>query len=176
MRLFLECAVTHRLVPCGPHGQGYDIQCPRNWFRMSVSVATFVLQVVSATLAAIAAAPLSGAGDLAEETFSAALGSMGSMLEAQLAGVTLDDGGVDVAAGPQIAQLEGRAYASLREFIHGVEDTTRLEIANATKAHRESRAPPSSSELVFFQQKTVQVQRRDGDAAVQWVLKEQETA
>ncbi|CAN0468026.1 unnamed protein product [Ectocarpus sp. 8 AP-2014] len=102
---------------------------------------------------------------------------MESMLEAQLAGLTLDDGGVDVAAGPQTAQLEGGAYASLREFIHGVEDTARLEIAKATKkAHRERRAPPSSSEFVFFEQKMVQVQRRDGDAAVQWVLKEHESA
>ncbi|CAN0097652.1 unnamed protein product [Ectocarpus sp. 12 AP-2014] len=177
MRLFLVCAVTHRLVPCGPNGQGYDIQRPRTWFRMSVSVTSFVLQVVSATLAAIAAAPLSGAGALAEETLSAALGSMESMLEAQLAGLTLDGGGVDVAVGPQTAQLEGGAYASLREFIHGVEDTARLEIAKATKkAHRERRAPPSSSEFVFFEQKMVQVQRRDGDAAVQWVLKEHESA
>ncbi|CBJ29670.1 LRR-GTPase of the ROCO family, putative pseudogene [Ectocarpus siliculosus] len=177
LRLFLVCAATHRLVPCGPDGQGYDIQHPRTWFRMSVSVATFVLQVVCATLAAIAAAPLSGAGALAEETFSAALGSMESMLEAQLAGQTLDDGGVDVAAGPQTAQLEGGVYSSLREFIHGVEDTARLEIAKATKkAHRERRAPPSSSEFVFFEQKMVQVQRRDGDAAVQWVLKGHESS
>ncbi|CAM9180095.1 unnamed protein product, partial [Ectocarpus fasciculatus] len=174
MRLFLVCAVTHRLVPCGPNGQGYDIQRPRTWFRMSVSVATFVLQVVSATLAAIAAAPLSGAGALAEETFSAAMGSMESMLEAQLAGLTLDDGGVDVAVTPE---LEGGAYASLREFIHGVEDTARLEIAKATKkAHRERRAPPPASEFVFFDQKMVQVQRRDGDAAVQWVMKGHEAA
>ncbi|CAM9593028.1 unnamed protein product [Ectocarpus sp. 13 AM-2016] len=177
MRLFLVCAATHRLVPCGPDGQGYDIQHSRSWFRMSVSVATFVLQVVCATLAAMAAAPLSGAGALAEETLSAAMGSMESMLEAQLAGLALDDGGVNVAAGPQTTQLEGGAYASLREFIHGVEDTVRLENAKATKkAHRERRAPPSSSEFVFFEQKMVQVQRRDGDAAVQWVLKEHESA
>ncbi|CAN0315441.1 unnamed protein product [Ectocarpus sp. 6 AP-2014] len=174
MRLFLVCAATHRLVPCGPNGQGYDIQRPRTWFRMSVSVATFVLQVVCATLAAIAAAPLSGAGALAQETFSTALGSMESMLEAQLARQTLDDGGVDAAAGPQ---LDRGAYASLRVFIHGVEDTARHEIAKATKrAHRERRAPPSSSEFVFFEQKMVQVQRRDGDAAAQWVLKEHESA
>ncbi|CAM9686810.1 unnamed protein product [Ectocarpus fasciculatus] len=175
MRLFLVCAVTHRLVPCGPNGQGYDIQRPRTWFRMSVSVATFVLQVVCATLAAIAAAPLSGAGALAEESFSAALGSMESTLEAQLTGLTLDDDvGVHVAAAPQ---LEGGAYNFLREFIHGVEDTARLEIAKATKkAHKERRAPPNASDFVFFEQKMVQVQRRDGDAGVQWVLKEHESA
>lgn len=26
MRLFLVCAHTHRLVPCGPLGQGYSVQ------------------------------------------------------------------------------------------------------------------------------------------------------
>ncbi|CAN0187922.1 unnamed protein product, partial [Ectocarpus sp. 8 AP-2014] len=64
MRLFLVCAVTHRLVPCGPDGQGYDIQRPRSWFRMSTA--------------------------------------------------------------------EGQGYSSLREFIHGVEDTAQLENAKAT--------------------------------------------
>lgn len=75
------------------------------------------------------------------------------------------------------ANLEGNAYASLREFIHGVEDDARVEIFKATKkAHKELRAPPSSSEFVFFAQKMTQVHRRDGDATVQWVLKEQEDA
>ncbi|CAM9355977.1 unnamed protein product [Ectocarpus sp. 12 AP-2014] len=68
-RLFLACAVTHWLVPCGLNGQGYDIQRPRTWFRMSVSEATFVLQVMSATFAAIAAAPLSGVGLLLKKRF-----------------------------------------------------------------------------------------------------------
>ena len=75
------------------------------------------------------------------------------------------------------AQLEGGVYTSLREFVHGVEDTARLEIFKARKkAHRERRAPPSSSEFVFFAQEMTQVQSRDGDAAVHWVLKEYEEA
>lgn len=75
------------------------------------------------------------------------------------------------------AQLEGGAYSSLREFVHGVEVTARLEIMKArTKAHRERQAPPSSSEFVFFAQEMTQLQRRDGDAAAQWVLKGQEDA
>ena len=74
-------------------------------------------------------------------------------------------------------QLEGGAYAALREFIHGVEDTARLENFKATKkAQRERRAPPSLFGFVFFAQKMTQVQSRDGDAAVQWVLKGQEDA
>ena len=73
--------------------------------------------------------------------------------------------------------MEGSVYASLREFVHGVEDTARLEIFKAKKkAHKERRAPPSSSEFVFFAQEMTQVQSRDGDAAVQWVLKGQEGA
>lgn len=71
------------------------------------------------------------------------------------------------------AKLERGAYASLREFIHGVEDTARMDIA---KAARGRRANPSSSEFVFFAQEMVQVQRHAGDAAVQWVLKGQESA
>ncbi|CAN0399729.1 unnamed protein product [Ectocarpus sp. 12 AP-2014] len=103
--------------------------------------------------------------------------SMESMLEARLAGLTLDDGGVDVAVAPQTTQLEGAAYTSLREFIHGVEDSARLDLAKATKkAHRERRAPPSTSAFVFFKQNMVQVQRCDGDAAMQWVLKGHEAA
>ncbi len=77
----------------------------------------------------------------------------------------------------QTAQLEGYAYASLREFIHEVEKTAGLEMLKATmKAHKDRRAPPRSSEFVFFSQKMAQVQKRDGDAAVQWVLKEYEEA
>lgn len=73
----------------------------------------------------------------------------------------------------KVAQLEGGAYASLREFIHGVEDAARVEIA---KAERGRRAPSRSSEFVFFSQMMVQVQRQNDDAAVQWVLKGQEDA
>ncbi|CAM9664047.1 unnamed protein product [Ectocarpus sp. 4 AP-2014] len=169
-RLFLLCAHTHRLVPCGPNGQGYDIQQLRTWARKSISATAFALQVVCSTLGAIAAAPLAAtpvaaAGGVVEATVSEALGSLQSKLE----GLTLED--------HQTANLEGSAYASLREFIHGVEDDARIEISKATKkAHKKPRALPSSSEFVFFAQKMAQVQRHDGDAAVQWVLKGQEDA
>lgn len=71
------------------------------------------------------------------------------------------------------ASLERDAYASLREFIHGVEDAARLDIAKAKRRHR---AAPSSSEFVFFEHEMVQVQRSADDAAVQWVLKGQENS
>lgn len=74
-RLVLVCAHAHRLVPCGPNRQGYDIEQPRTRFRMSVSVATLALQVLCTTLSAMAVAPLSGAGAAIEATASAAVGS-----------------------------------------------------------------------------------------------------
>lgn len=71
----------------------------------------------------------------------------------------------------KVAQLERGAYASLRQFIHGVEDTARLD---TPKAGRGRGANPRSSNFVFFAQEMVQVQRHEGDSAVQWVLKGQE--
>lgn len=101
-RLFLVCAQTHRLVPCGRNGQGYDIQQPRTWLRISVSVATFALQVVCSTLAAMAALPVAGAGaavEAAVETSaSAAMDSFQSMLES----LNLDDNDTDLDVGPQV--------------------------------------------------------------------------
>ena len=91
-RLFPVCAHTHRLVPCGPNGQGYDIQQARTWFRTSLNVATFALQVVCSTLAAMAVAPLAGGGAAVEATVSAAMGSFESLLQDQLAGLTASDG------------------------------------------------------------------------------------
>ena len=90
-RLFLVCAHTHRLVPCGPNGQGYDIEQPRTWFRMSVSVATFALQVLCTSLSAMAMVPLSGASAAVEASVSAVVGNFESLLHDQLAGLTLDD-------------------------------------------------------------------------------------
>lgn len=107
-RLFLVCAHTHRLVPCGPSGQGYDIQQPRTWFRMSASIAAFALQVTCSTLSAMAAVPLSGADAAVEATVSAAMGTLESMLSDQVAGLTLGNDGadvdVDVDAGPQVSE------------------------------------------------------------------------
>ena len=54
-----------------------------------------------------------------------------------------------------------------------MEDAACLNIA---KAKRGRGAAPSSSDFVFFAQKMAKVQRRAGDAAVQWVLKGQENA
>ncbi|CAM9463484.1 unnamed protein product [Scytosiphon promiscuus] len=168
-RLFLVCAHTYRLVPCGPNGQGYDIHQSRTWVRMSCSVAAFALQVVCTTLAAMATAPLAGLGAAAEAGVSAAMDSFESILQDQVEGLVFGDDNASMGMSYQTAQLERGAYAALREFIHGIEDGARLEVA---KGRRGSRGCPTSSEFVFFAQKMAQVQRHSGDAAVQWVLKE----
>lgn len=58
-----------------------------------------------------------------------------------------------------------------------MEDTSRVEIsAAAKKANKERRAPPSTSEFVYFDQVMVKVQPRNGDGEAQWVLSDFELA
>eukprot|EP00752_Nemacystus_decipiens_P008335 g7449.t1 len=117
---------------------------------------SMLMAVMCSTLAAMAVAPVSGAGAVVEATVSTAKESFESMMQDQLAALAIDDD--DGAAvnmepkanvKPQPAQLGGGAYSSLREFIHNVEDTVRLEMA---KAERGRHAPKSPSEFVFFSQ------------------------
>lgn len=115
--IFLVCAHTHRLVPCGLNGQGYDIQQPRKWFRMTVSLAKFALQVACSTLAAMAAVSAAGAGAVAEATVSAAMGRFESMVEAQLEGLTLDDDCVDVGVERQVGQKSALACQPTHLFV-----------------------------------------------------------
>ena len=58
MRLFLVCAHTQELVPCGHDGRGYDIRRARKWVRVTVDLAKFALQVTCASLVAVAVAQL----------------------------------------------------------------------------------------------------------------------
>ena len=114
-RLFLVCAQTRRLVPCGPTGQGYDIEQPRTWFRMSVSAAAFAIQVVCSTLAAMAVAPVAGGGAAVETAVTAAMGCLESRLEAQLAGLSLkDDDDADVNVGPQVSNKLDSLFVGCR--------------------------------------------------------------
>eukprot|EP00903_Cladosiphon_okamuranus_P006418 g6282.t1 len=142
-----------RTSPRASPASEYGIDQPRTWFRMSVKVATFALQVLCTTLSSMALAPLSGGGAAVEATVSAALGTFESMLQHRLEGLTLDDDAAAVDVAPQsakTAQLEGGAYSSLREFVHGVDDTASLESFEARKkTHKERHAPPSSSDLCF---------------------------
>ena len=107
--LFLVCAHTHRLVPCGPNGRGYELSQPRTWLRMSVSVVTFALQVMFSTLTAIAAAPASGVGAAFEATVSTMVEGFQSMLEDQLAALAINDDGAAVDVEPQAMDMEPQA-------------------------------------------------------------------
>ncbi len=102
-RLFLVCAHTHRLVPCGPNGQGYDIQQARTWFKTSANVAAFALQIMSATLGAMLATPLAGAGAVAEATVPEAMEHVESLLQDQFEKLALDDRDADVVVDPEVS-------------------------------------------------------------------------
>lgn len=56
--LFLVCAHTFRLVPCGPKGQGYVIRQMRSWVRGTARLVSLALQMTCATLGALGAAEL----------------------------------------------------------------------------------------------------------------------
>ncbi|CAM9180685.1 unnamed protein product, partial [Laminaria digitata] len=175
MRLFLICAHTHQLVPCGHNGRGYDIQRIRKWVRMTVDLAKFALQVTCASLAAVAVAQLpattlGGVGEQAVEAASAPLPGM-------LGGLALRVDDDEVAEILRGEALKGNAYECLRRFVHDMEDTARVEMSTATKkAHKERRAPPSTSAFVYFDQVMAKVQPRTGDGEAHWVLKEHEQA
>lgn len=81
-RLFLVCARTYRLVPCGPKGQGYVIQQLRAIIRGVGSLWSVMLRLTCGTLGAVALADISSTAlegalgtalDLAEEGAVSAL-------------------------------------------------------------------------------------------------------
>lgn len=102
-RLFLVCAHTHRLVPCGTNGQGYDIQQPRTWFKNASSVAAFALQMMFATLGAMLGTPLAVGGVVGEATVSAAMEHVESLLQDQLEGLTFHDRDADMGEAPKVS-------------------------------------------------------------------------
>ena len=51
MRLFLVCAHTRQLVPCGYSGRGYDVSCARKWVGKTAVGVKVLLQVALGTLA-----------------------------------------------------------------------------------------------------------------------------
>lgn len=55
-RLFMVCAQTHRLVPCGPNGHGYELCSLRKWASMATGAVTAVLEITCATFGAVLAA------------------------------------------------------------------------------------------------------------------------
>lgn len=53
MRLFLLYAHTHRLVPCGPSGQGYELQHVRKWVKNTGGVMNMIPQITLASLCSV---------------------------------------------------------------------------------------------------------------------------
>lgn len=85
MRLFLVCAHTHQLVPCGHNGRGYKVQRYRKWARVTFDVAKFVLQATCATLAAMVVGHLpSTASGFGEQLVDAAVSRLQERLEASV--------------------------------------------------------------------------------------------
>lgn len=82
-RLFLVCARTDRLVPCGHEGHGYSIECARTWLRAAVGLTSLTLNVVGATLGGIATSSLPGSivGTLAEQVLNTGFDNIASELE-----------------------------------------------------------------------------------------------
>ena len=213
MRLFLICAQTHQLVPCGHNGRGYDVQRYRKWVGMTVDVAKFALEVIFATLGSMALAqiPSTILADTGEQAVEAALSGIQQGLEAL---VIKEEQSKEVfkfqsRTLPRILRLDchypspsisatnasgtpptfrrrpsiqvharrGKPYECLRTFVHEMEDTARVTMSDERKkAHKERRAPPSTSEFVYFEQVMSKVQPRAGDGEAQWVLKEHEQA
>ena len=120
MRLFLICAHTHQLVPCGHNGRGYDIQRVRKWVRMTVDLSKLALQMTLASLATgiVAQLPATTLGGVGEQAVYAASAS----LSGTLGGLTPrddNDEAAEVLRG-EVQALEGTAYECLRKFVHGM--------------------------------------------------------
>lgn len=71
MQLFLVCACTYRLVPCGPEGHGYKIRQFRTWMKSTVDIMRVMVELTSIVLGA------SVASDLSSYLLNAAEGSLG---------------------------------------------------------------------------------------------------
>lgn len=78
-RLFLICAQTCRLVPCGAKGQGYELRAFRRWVDKTIGGVGILLGIVSTTLSVMIPphlpsnllGELAGAGlDLVREEFT----------------------------------------------------------------------------------------------------------
>lgn len=90
-RLFLVCAHTSRLVPCGHNGQGYDIARARTWFYSAASLAKFALELAVATMEAVVGMKLPAHADFA------------CGLNASLQGASAEGGGAE-----DIIQVDNR--------------------------------------------------------------------
>lgn len=110
-RLFLVCARTDRLVPCGHEGRGYLIECARTWFRAAVNLTSLTASLVVAAsgLAAIGNVPGSIVGALAEQAINTGVDAIASELDnAAEAG---DDNAIDVNHYQQVHVVPHHVHA-----------------------------------------------------------------
>lgn len=118
MRLFLVCASTYRLVPCGDNGQGYEIWRPRKWLTRTIVVTKVllqaILQVTCSTLGAVAAGALASNlfGEATEALFDVAQEGAVSTLQARLQSLEGSEDG---------ELIEGEVDPSLQHPVSGVE-------------------------------------------------------
>lgn len=82
MRLLLLCAHSHRLVPCGPLGQGYELQHVRKWVKNTVGVVNMMLRITLASLCGAVGAEL--ASTALDEAVGAAFGVAREEIESVL--------------------------------------------------------------------------------------------
>lgn len=101
MRLFLLCAHTYRLVPCGSQGQGYEVRRSRSWLKKTSDVTQFMLQIASGTLRAMKAAGASPPvpPGLVDTGVESAMESTVNKLEARLTRFEDADGPIDSRPG-----------------------------------------------------------------------------
>lgn len=83
MKLFLVCAHTHELVPCGNEGRGYEFERFQKWVHVSFGVVRFALQVTSAALAAVPVGHLTSSvlDGVGEQVVAAAISGILGQLE-----------------------------------------------------------------------------------------------
>lgn len=115
-RLFLVCAQTHRLVPCGPSGHGYDLGHARKWVRVASNVAISLLEVACSTLGAILAIPLPGASAAAGEAASAGI----KMLQGKLKQLCVDDGDAELDKRSQVWPIAPKTIGKYRKRLRSL--------------------------------------------------------
>lgn len=113
-QLFMVCAHTQRLVPCGPFGHGYKLRYARKWVRVTANVTTaFLLKVACSTLGVMLAGVLSGVIAVAEEAVSAGV----EMLEAQMEWPDVGDGAAAVDIRSQVWSIvPNKLHTLITEF------------------------------------------------------------
>ncbi|CAM9987115.1 unnamed protein product [Ectocarpus sp. 6 AP-2014] len=175
MLIFPVCAFSGELVPCGHNGQGYRVECARKLVRTATSGFKSLVSGVAGPVGR--AEPMTAPGMAAAKSAANSAAKKAQPGDWVQFAATLRNKGLGKDKDELIQELKGNDYESVREFIHGMEIRTRDEINSAwRKVHKVRRGDGSIPDFIFFEEKMVKVQARDGDGAVQWVLEDHEDA